>query len=320
MLFRSTVELNDDGTVKAVTLGESDSDMDKNFLSMLNDDFLAQFAGKALPVEGADTVSGATVSSKAVIEAVNSFAAAAAPAEETKTEAPAAEATGDLKDGVYETAVMGMNAPVTVTVTVKNGVVAEVTVDGTSSDADVPYVAKTQDEAFVKQFAGLAATAAEGDIDFASGATVSSRAVLKAVNLIVDAAAPEAPAEEVKTEAPAEEAKTEAPAEEAKPEPAAEATGDLKDGVYETAAMGMNAPVTVTVTVKNGVVSEVTVEGTSSEADVPYVARTQDEAFLAQFAGLAAEAAESDIDFVSGATVSSRAVLKAVNLIVDAAD
>ena len=246
-----------------------------------------------------------------MIEAVNSFAAAAAPAGETKTEAPAAEATGDLKDGVYETAAMGMNAPVTVTVTVKNGVVSEVTVDGTSSDADVPYVAKTQDEAFLAQFAGLAATAAEGDIDFASGATVSSRAVLKAVNLIVDAAAPEAPAEEAKIEAPAEEAK---------PEPAAEATGDLKDGVYETAAMGMNAPVTVTVTIKKGVVAEVTVQDSANEADKAFVARTQDEAFLAQFAGLAAEAAEGDIDFVSGATVSSRAVLKAVNLIVDAAD
>ena len=313
--FDVTVELNEDGTVKAVTLGESDSDMDKNFLSMLNDDFLAQFAGKTLPVEGADTVSGATVSSKAVIEAVNSFAAAAPAAEGNTVKASGLTGSVDVtvelnEDGTVKAVTlgetMGMNAPITVTVTVKNGVVSEVNVEGTSSEADVPYVAKTQDEAFVKQFAGLAAEAAESDIDFVSGATVSSRAVLKAVNLIVDAAAPEAPAEEAKAEPAAE--------------PAAEATGDLKDGVYETAAMGMNAPVTVTVTVKNGVVSEVTVEGTSSEADVPYVARTQDEAFLAQFAGLAATAAEGDIDFVSGATVSSRAVLKAVNLIVDAAD
>jgi uncharacterized protein with FMN-binding domain len=64
--------LNDDGTVKAVTLGESDSENDKPFLAMVNnEEFLNQFAGKAAPVEGIDAVTGATTSSNAIVAAVN---------------------------------------------------------------------------------------------------------------------------------------------------------------------------------------------------------------------------------------------------------
>ena len=70
--FPVTVALNDDGTVKAVTLGESDSENDKAFLAMVNnEDFLGQFAGKAAPVEGIDAVTGATTSSNAIVAAVN---------------------------------------------------------------------------------------------------------------------------------------------------------------------------------------------------------------------------------------------------------
>ena len=70
--FPVTVAFNEDGTVKSVTLGDSDSDMDKTFLANVNtEDFLGKFVGKTVPVEGIDAVAGATISSNAVISAVN---------------------------------------------------------------------------------------------------------------------------------------------------------------------------------------------------------------------------------------------------------
>ena len=66
------VVLNEDSTVKSVTLGESDSENDKSFLAMVNTEaFLSQFAGKTAPVEGIDAVAGATTSSNGIVAAVN---------------------------------------------------------------------------------------------------------------------------------------------------------------------------------------------------------------------------------------------------------
>ena len=310
--FPVTVELNEDGTVKAVTLGSSDSDMDASFLAMVNNDaFLGQFVGKTLPVEGIDAVTGATTSSKAIIEAVNSYAAAPAIQNETPETPEAPALSGDLKNGQYENFSMGMNAPITVLVTIRNGAVADVTVADSANEYDAPYVKKVQDAAFLNQFKGLTAAVEERDIDLVSGATVSSRAVLNAVNLVIAAAAPEKDAAET-AETPAEVPETteEVPA----------VTGGLKDGTYENFSMGMNAPVTVVVKVQNGVVSSVTVEDSTNEYDAPYVQKVQDKAFLSQFAGLTAAVQEQDIDLVSGATVSGRAVLRAVDLVIDHAD
>ena len=70
--FPVTVVLNDDGTIKAVTVGETDSDMDKNFLAQANtEEFLGQFVGKTVPVDGIDMTAGATVSKTAIVNAVN---------------------------------------------------------------------------------------------------------------------------------------------------------------------------------------------------------------------------------------------------------
>ncbi|MBQ8080816.1 MAG: FMN-binding protein, partial [Clostridia bacterium] len=70
--FPVTVSFNDDGSVKAVTVGESDSANDVSFLAIANTEaFLSQFIGKVPPVEGVDVASGATVSSNAIINAVN---------------------------------------------------------------------------------------------------------------------------------------------------------------------------------------------------------------------------------------------------------
>ena len=194
--FPVTVELNDDGTVKAVTLGKSDSDMDQEFLNKLDDAFLAQFAGKALPVE-ADIASGATISSNAVIEAVNSFATAEPAA------APAAEGNTVTAKGLTG------SFPVTVELN-EDGTVKAVTLGSSDSDMDASFLAMVNNDAFLGQFVGK--TLPVEGIDAVTGATTSSKAIIEAVNSY--AAAPAIQNETPET--------PEAPA----------LSGDLKNGQY----------------------------------------------------------------------------------------
>ena len=70
--FPVTVAFNEDKTVKSVTLGESDNESDKPFLAMANtEEFLSQFTGMACPIEGVDTVGGATTSKTSIVNAIN---------------------------------------------------------------------------------------------------------------------------------------------------------------------------------------------------------------------------------------------------------
>ena len=166
-----TVSFNEDGTVKAVKLGASDSDMDTSFLALANTEaFLGQFAGKATPVEGIDAVSGATISSTAVINAVNELGAANAPA----AEAPAAEEGTTVK-------AQGLTGSFPVTVSFnEDGTVKSVKLGASDSDMDTSFLALVNTDAFLGQFAGKA-TPVEG-IDAVSGATISSTAIINAVN------------------------------------------------------------------------------------------------------------------------------------------
>ena len=72
--FDVTVKRTLDGVIKSVKLGNTDSDYDKVFLSEVNSKkFLNQFVGKSGQITDVDTVSGATYTSQAVINAVNSL-------------------------------------------------------------------------------------------------------------------------------------------------------------------------------------------------------------------------------------------------------
>ncbi|MBO4377351.1 MAG: RnfABCDGE type electron transport complex subunit G [Clostridia bacterium] len=270
--FPVTVELNDDGTVASVVLGKTESDMDESFLAKLDDAFLSQFVGKALPVSGIDTVSGATVSSKAVIAAVNSFAPAVEePADNTTVKAD------------------GLTGKFDVTVELNDdGTVASVKIGKTDSSMDESFLAKL-DDAFLAQFAGK--TLPVDGIDTVSGATVSSKAVIAAVNSF----AFEAPVDE-----PVEE-----PVEELPPE----------GTEYKTTAQGFIDLMAIYTTINDdGVVTAVRVAESDSATDASYVKKVADnKAFLSQFVGKSGEISAADIDVVSGATYSSRAVIEGVN-------
>nr|MBR4281833.1 FMN-binding protein [Clostridia bacterium] len=124
--------------------------------------FLSQFIGKKGPFT-AEVVAGATFTSNAVINAVNSLF----PAEET---APAAEElTASAK---------GLLSEVKVTVTLNaDGTIATMVVDASGETAAI--ATPCTEEAFLSQFIGKKGPFTA---DVVAGATFTSNAVINAVN------------------------------------------------------------------------------------------------------------------------------------------
>ena len=178
-----TATFNADGTIATLVVDAS-GETEAIAKPCTEDAFLAQFIGKAGPFEGAEIVSGATFTSNAVINAVNSMFPAeeetAAPAADTKT----ASAKGLLSD-------------VKVTATFNaDGTIATMTVD---ASGETEAIAKPcTEEAFLAQFIGKAGPFEGAEV--VSGATFTSNAVINAVNSMF-------PAEE-ETAAPAADTKT----------------------------------------------------------------------------------------------------------------
>ena len=77
--FPVNVTVDESNAIVKVELGDSSTDTDASFLNMVKTDanYLNQFVGKTAPVDEAsiDVVAGATVSSKAVVAAVNAACA-----------------------------------------------------------------------------------------------------------------------------------------------------------------------------------------------------------------------------------------------------
>ena len=254
--------------------------------------FTAQFIGKSAPLtlgEGIDAVASATITSQAVVDAVNSLYAAAEPVEEpteapTATEAPAAQ-TAEVKTA---TAVGYDGNEITVNVTDENGVITSLTVDASTQTPGLGQ--KCAEEAFTSQFVGKSAPLTLGDgIDAVASATITSQAVVDAVNSLYAAAEPV----EEPTEAPAA---TEAPAK-----------------AQSLTVKGWHDGVVVTVEVdQNLVITALTVD--ASGEFYALGGKCADEAFTSQFIGKSAPLTLGvDIDAVTGATLTSQAVVDAVN-------
>ena len=230
-----------------------------------------------------------------------------AEAEAEKTdEAPASDAA--YTDGEYTAEGKGIGGTVPVTVTVKDGKVATVTVGDNSETQGIGSKAIEQlPEAIV------AANGTEG-VDAVSGATVTSKAIFTAVDEALEqakggaAAEQAAPAEDAKAEEKAEPAAEETKADEKAEEaaPAAEA-GALTDGEYTAEGKGIGGKVPVTVTVEGGKVAEVTVGDNSETQGIGSKAIEQLPAKIVEAGGT------EGVDAVSGATVTSKAIFTAVD-------
>ena len=254
--------------------------------------FTAQFIGKSAPLtlgEGIDAVASATITSQAVVDAVNSLYAAAEPVEEP-TEAPAAtdEPAAQTAEVKTATAAGYDGNEITVNVTDENGVITSLMVDASTQTPGLGQ--KCAEEAFTSQFVGKSAPLTLGEgIDAVASATITSQAVVDAVNSLYAAAEPV----EEPTEAPAA---TEAPAK-----------------AQSLTVKGWHDGVVVTVEVdQNLVITALTVD--ASGEFYALGGKCADEAFTSQFIGKSAPLTLGvDIDAVTGATLTSQAVVDAVN-------
>ena len=208
------------GVIASVTVGENSETqgIGSKAIEQLPDAIVA-----ANGTEGVDGVSGATVTSKAIFSAVDDCleqagttnVAPAGPAAEEKAEeaAPAAEAdealTSDAAytDGEYTASGKGIGGEVPVTVEIRDGVIATVTVGDNSETQGIGSKAIEQ-----LPDAIVAANGTEG-VDAVSGATVTSKAIFTAVEDCLEQAgttdvAPDAAAPSTHSDASASDNKT----------------------------------------------------------------------------------------------------------------
>ncbi len=293
-----TVTLSMDGdTIAAISIDASSETPGFGQRTMEEADYQAQFIGKTLPVEGVDALSGATITSTAVVEAVNSAvkaeadAASEPAAQAEETAAPAVEATGTPVTGTAK----GFASDVTVTATVDDEVITSITIDANGETAG--FGQRTMDDAdYQAQFIGKTLPLKDGDVDVLSGATFTSNAVVEALNSTVTE----------ETEEPAAQAEETAA-------PAVEATGTPVTGT----AKGFASDVTVTATVDDGVITSITIDANGETAG--FGQRTMEDAdYQAQFIGKTLPLKDGDVDVLSGATFTSNAVVEALNSTVPA--
>ena len=270
-----SITLAEDGTIAALSIGSADETPGFGTRCAEDEAFINQFVGKKGPFaigKNVDALTGATMTSTAVVEAIN-----VAMNADVQEAAPAGE--------TFTGTAGGFQSDVTVTLTVADGVITAITVD---SSSETPGFGTRcgEDEAFLNQFVGkkVEVFALGENVDALSGATMTSEAVVKAINASSTVAA-------------SAEAVEAAPA------------GETFTGT----AGGFQSDVTVTLTVADGVITAIAVDS-SSETPGFGTRCGEDEAFLNQFIGKKATPDLGEgIDALTGATMTSEAVVKAAN-------
>ena len=270
--------------------------------------FTSQFVGKTAPFvlgENVDAVASATLTSTAVVDAVNELMAGAPAAEEPAAEPAAEEPAAEAAETLTATKPGYDNLDVTVSLTkAADGTVGSLTVDASTQTPGLGQ--RCAEEAFTSQFVGKTAPFVLGEnVDAVASATLTSTAVVDAVNeLMTGAPAAEEPAAEPAAEEPAVE------------EPAPEVTAvpaDLGE-VYSITKPGFGElPLTVSITKSDdGTVTSLTVDASIQTAGIGD--RVADTAFTSQFIGKTGPfVLGENVDAMAGATISSAAVVDAVN-------
>ncbi|MFA9423593.1 MAG: FMN-binding protein [Sedimentibacter sp.] len=194
--------------------------------------------------------------------------------------------TGETLTGTAK----GFGGDVTVTLVVDGGDILSVAVVGDSETQGIGSNA-------IEQLPALIVDADSADVDGVSGATYTSNAIKEAVNMALGI---EATASDTKEE-PKEE-----PAKEAAAEPMA------NDGALTGTAKGFGGDVTVTVTVDGDDITAVEVVGKDETQGIGTNA-------IDKLPALIVEADSTDVDVVSGATYTSKAIIEAVNMALEKA-
>ncbi len=282
-----------DGTISGVSVGGANFAETPGLGAKVRDAaFIDGVTGKKAPLKvvkageekGDDTVdaiSAATITSRSVTAGINRIAA------EIDSYLNPDTGAGAVAEGTTYTATEeGYKSPVTVFVTVKDdGTISQLLVGDDQFNETDGLGSPARDKAFTDQFVGKSLPVAIGDIDALSGATVTTNAVLAAINRAYDE-------KNVIVLGP----------------PAPEGT------TYTAVAEGYKGPVAVFVTVKDdGTITHLAVGDDKFAETDGLGSPARDKAFTGQFVGKTIPVAIGDIDALSGATVTTNAVLTAIN-------
>ena len=194
--------------------------------------------------------------------------------------------TDSLKDGEYEGTATGYGGPLTVRITIKGGKLTDIKV---VSHTETP-------EYFSRASAVIGKILNSGNVnvDSVSGATISSNAIKKAVADALRKAGSKQQAEMSTVKKDTRNANLNDEV----------STDNLKDGEYEGTATGYGGPLTVRITIKGGKLT-----------DIKVVSHTETPEYFSRASAVIGKILNSgnvNVDSVSGATISSNAIKKAV--------
>lgn len=174
------------GTLSGISVGGTDFKETEGLGARAKEPaFTDQFKGKQPPLtvgQQIDAIAGATVTSRAVTQAVNEAAqrvSAMTGSPAAPSEQPAATGT----DRTVNVSTMGYGGPVLVRMTMDDeGAIAAIDIGGARFNETAGLGALAKEPAFANQFIGKKPPLASADIDAIAGATVTTQAVLDAVN------------------------------------------------------------------------------------------------------------------------------------------
>ena len=274
-----------------------------------------------------DAVSGATYSSNGIIQAVqnalsqagNSDSATPTPTPTPKpAKKPKKDTSVSYKDGVYEGQAESFDGIVTVKVTIKNGKIKKIS----NTNTDTP---EFFNKAWKTIKSNVISRQSTSEIDTVSGATFSSNGILGALSQALskaDQSGTTDSKEEDITPTPTtvpDETVTPIPTEIPHPTKTPDNPSDeqpvvklLKDGTYTGSAMGYSGKVNITLTIKDGKITEVTNTNSDTRSFFNKAWRSIQPKILEK-------QSTEGIDTVSGATFSSMGILDASKIALEQA-
>ena len=202
--------------------------------------------------------------------------------------------TDSLKDGEYEGTATGYGGPLTVRITIKGGKLTDIKV---VSHTETP-------EYFSRASAVIGKILNSGNVnvDSVSGATISSNAIKKAV---ADALRKAGSKQKAKMSTVKKDTRNANLNDGVSTGSGFEVSTDsLKDGEYKGTATGYGGPLTVRITIKGGKLT-----------DIKVVSHTETPEYFSRASAVIGKILNSgnvNVDSVSGATISSNAIKKAV--------
>ncbi len=301
------VTVNDSGAITSLVIGDDRfSETDGYGANALAPEFAGQFVGRTLPVklEDIQAISGATITSKAVVAAINK---AWDEKNVVATQSQATEGT------VYTGEAEGFAGPVAVEVTIRDdNTIAALKIGDDRFSETEGYGAGALEPSFLAQFTGKILPISLSDVEAVSGATYTSKAVIEAINMAFEK---KAAAGETQQPAPSEVPPTEAPPTEA---PVA-----VPEDAVTVTKPGYAGPVAVTISFNaDGAIRFIRIgDGQFSETK-GFGAKALEKEFQQQFIGKVPPleirgadglAGPGTFDAVASATITSAAVRDAVN-------